>query len=99
VKLSTVGLQVLTALAAQPTASFSGAEISLALSVVSGTLYPMLIRFEKAGLLSSEWETEDASALGRPRRKYYQISPVGQSRVAAEQSKINASPHLLGVPA
>ncbi|MEU9100469.1 PadR family transcriptional regulator [Streptomyces sp. NPDC048361] len=41
------------------------------------TLYPLLRRLEKQGLLTSEWNTEEA----RP-RKFYQVSPEG-SRVLA----------------
>lgn len=46
--------------------------------VVDGnTLYPLLRRLEKQGLLTSEWNTEES----RP-RKFYRTSPEG-SRVRA----------------
>lgn len=38
-----------------------------------GTLYPLLRRLEKQGLLESKWDTRDA----RP-RKYYLISDTGR---------------------
>jgi DNA-binding PadR family transcriptional regulator len=41
--------------------------------VEEGTLYPLLRRLEKQGLLASEWEIGEA----RP-RKYYRISPLGR---------------------
>lgn len=41
--------------------------------VEEGTLYPLLRRLEKQGLLASEWEIGEA----RP-RKYYHISPAGR---------------------
>lgn len=41
--------------------------------VNEGTLYPMLRRLEKQGLLQSRWEVEGS----RPRR-YYALSPKGQ---------------------
>jgi DNA-binding PadR family transcriptional regulator len=41
--------------------------------VDANTLYPMLRRLEKQGLLSSEWDTEGA----RP-RKYYRTSAQGE---------------------
>ncbi|GAB1422010.1 PadR family transcriptional regulator [Anaerolineales bacterium] len=45
----------------------------LGLNVEEGTLYPLLRRLEKQGLLESEWEVGEA----RP-RKYYKISVLGQ---------------------
>jgi DNA-binding PadR family transcriptional regulator len=43
------------------------------LDIEEGTLYPLLRRLEKQGLLESEWEVSES----RP-RKYYRISPVGR---------------------
>ncbi len=43
------------------------------LDVEEGTLYPLLRRLEKQGLLESEWEVGET----RP-RKYYKISKQGQ---------------------
>jgi PadR family transcriptional regulator PadR len=43
------------------------------LDIEEGTLYPLLRRLEKQGLLESEWEVGEA----RP-RKYYRISPLGR---------------------
>jgi DNA-binding PadR family transcriptional regulator len=43
------------------------------LEIEEGTLYPLLRRLEKQGLLESEWEVGDA----RP-RKYYRISAAGR---------------------
>jgi len=39
----------------------------------AGTLYPLLRRLEKQGLLGSEWETGGAKP-----RKYYAITPMGK---------------------
>jgi PadR family transcriptional regulator, regulatory protein PadR len=43
------------------------------LDIEEGTLYPLLRRLEKQGLLESEWETSET----RP-RKYYRISTQGR---------------------
>lgn len=40
--------------------------------IEAGTLYPLLRRLEKQGLLTSEWDTQDS----RP-RKYYVLSASG----------------------
>ncbi|WP_193613038.1 PadR family transcriptional regulator [Nocardioides lijunqiniae] len=41
--------------------------------VDANTLYPLLRRLEKQGLLSSEWNTDES----RP-RKFYVVSPLGE---------------------
>lgn len=41
-------------------------------SVDGNTLYPLLRRLEKQGLLTSEWNTDES----RP-RKFYRVSPKG----------------------
>lgn len=47
------------------------------LEIEEGTLYPLLRRLEKQGLLESEWEVGEA----RP-RKYYRISSLGRDVLA-----------------
>ncbi|MFE9637989.1 PadR family transcriptional regulator [Nocardiopsis alba] len=42
-------------------------------SVDGNTLYPLLRRLEKQGLLTSEWNTDEA----RP-RKFYKVGPDGE---------------------
>ena len=44
------------------------------MDIEQGTLYPLLRRLEKQGLLVSEWRVEE----GRPRR-YYRISSAGEA--------------------
>ncbi|MGG5257391.1 PadR family transcriptional regulator [Phycicoccus avicenniae] len=46
--------------------------------VDANTLYPLLRRLEKQGLLTAEWNTEES----RP-RKFYRTSPAGESVLAA----------------
>ncbi|CAM4273326.1 PadR family transcriptional regulator [Paenibacillus tarimensis] len=43
-------------------------------SIDAGTLYPLLRRLEKQGLLESRWDTDQT----RP-RKYYLLSPMGRT--------------------
>jgi DNA-binding PadR family transcriptional regulator len=51
---------------------------SVGFPVEEGTLYPILRRFEKQGVLTSRWDTDGA----RP-RKYYELSEDGRARKAA----------------
>lgn len=55
----------------------SGADIMRRVSLSSGTVYPLLLRFEGGHLLESEWETEDPRDLERPRRRLYSLTPQG----------------------
>jgi hypothetical protein len=55
----------------------AGADIMKRASVSSGTLYPLLIRFEEAGILDSDWERQAPEHLGRPRRRLYRLTASG----------------------
>jgi PadR family transcriptional regulator PadR len=56
-----------------------------------GTLYKALGRMEAAGLLQSHWEEADqALAEGRPRRRLYRVTGVGEralSTIKAESGR------------
>lgn len=79
-KISAQGAAVLrTFLDAYPE-QLTGSEVMDKLSVASGTLYPILARFEAAAWLSSRWEKGDPMELGRPRRRYYQLTALGANR-------------------
>jgi DNA-binding PadR family transcriptional regulator len=77
VRLSHHSLTVLKVFYDDPRASLSGSDIMQKTDMLSGTLYPILIRFENAGLLKSKQEPGTASSLGRPRRRLYKITPEG----------------------
>ncbi len=63
--------------------------------VDANTLYPLLRRLEKQGLLTSDWNTEDA----RP-RKFYSVSAAGHrvlERLTTEWMRLDADlARLLG---
>lgn len=71
------GLKVLHCFVQGMAREYSGAEIARQTKLLSGSLYPILIRFEEAGWLTSRWEKEEPTALGRPRRRLYRISGAG----------------------
>jgi DNA-binding PadR family transcriptional regulator len=59
------------------------------ISVDANTLYPLLRRLEKQGLLTSDWNTEDT----RP-RKYYATTAAGREmagRLASDWARLNAA--------
>lgn len=57
---------VLSELARDPTAERYGYDVAKATGLASGTLYPILVRLEKRGLLEARWELGS----GRPRHVY-----------------------------
>lgn len=62
---------------------------SKGLSIDEGTLYPLIRRLEKQGLLSSEWRKEQ-----KRKKRYYQISELGKtvlSLLVREWSTLNES--------
>jgi PadR family transcriptional regulator, regulatory protein PadR len=79
-RITTQTLKVLALLMSPTQDEISGAEIGRATKLASGTLYPILLRLEEAGWLESRWETEDPQELGRPRRRFYQITGVGMRK-------------------
>lgn len=44
------------------------------LVVVEGTIYPLLSRLQKDGLLAHEWQESEQG----PPRKYYKVTPFGE---------------------
>lgn len=68
---------VLRALLEHPAQEMYGLEICAAAELPSGTIHPILARLERAGWLDSRWEAVDPKEQGRPRRRYYRLSPDG----------------------
>ena len=52
-----------------------------------GTLYKALGRMQQAGLLESRWEDPDAAtAEGRPRRRLYHVTGLGEQALAVSDA-------------
>jgi len=71
---------VLRALLDQPAKEMYGLEICQKAGLPSGTIHPILARLEKAEWLESRWEEISPHEEGRPRRRYYRLSPGGAVR-------------------
>lgn len=90
--MSATTLAVLAALADGVSYGF---DIMDATGLPSGTVYPILARFEERGLVASNWEDPRAhQAEGRPARRYYRITRAGRSALASELERVRA----LGLP-
>lgn len=48
--------------------------------IKGGTLYPLLARLERAGLVGTRWEPGEQG----PGRKYYELSPAGRELLAVQ---------------
>lgn len=81
-------LKVLRLYLTTPRAERSGAEISKETKVGAGTLYPMLARLEEAGWFTSDWENVDPKEVGRPRRRFYRLTGLGETRARAALSEL-----------
>ena len=88
IRLSNAALRVLLAIWQGPQGGLSGAQISKATSVGSGTLYPLLARLEKAGWLVGDWEAVDPRQVQRPRRRFYRLTALGGASARDEFSKL-----------
>jgi PadR family transcriptional regulator PadR len=88
VRLTQPMLKVLRFLLETPREGRSGAEISRATRVGSGTLYPMLARLENADWLTSEWEAVNPAEVGRPRKRFYKLTALGQRSATAALAEL-----------
>jgi PadR family transcriptional regulator PadR len=87
-------LKVLMAVAECDGGEISGAQISLSSKLRSGTLYPILMRLERAGWLDSKWEAGEPEQLGRPRRRFYRFTALGAKEARSSFREIAPSKDL-----
>ncbi len=78
-RVSAKGLKVLHAFVEAGNRELSGADVADRTAILSGTLYPILIRFRSAGWLKDRWEDDEPVELGRPKRRYYKLTAAGQA--------------------
>jgi len=69
--------KVLAAFLADPGMDRYGLDLIRVTGHPSGTLYPILIRLQRAGWVAAHWEEIDPVAAGRPARRYYRLTPDG----------------------
>jgi DNA-binding PadR family transcriptional regulator len=73
--LSPAAKQVLAALLDSAGSWSYGYDLAKITGIKSGTLYPLLIRFEKRGLLETDWQPP--AEPGRPPRHIYKLTAAG----------------------
>ena len=90
-RLSPQTLLILECFLARPTAWRYGYDLSRETALKSGTLYPLLMRLAKYGLLETKWvATED----GVPPRHTYRLTAKGMELARAQQPAARASVKL-----
>jgi DNA-binding PadR family transcriptional regulator len=84
---------VLHALLVKPQRELYGLEICQAAGFPSGTIHPILARLERVGWLVSRWEDANPQVEGRPRRRYYKLTPEGidEGRQALANARTQAT--------
>jgi PadR family transcriptional regulator PadR len=87
-RLSPQTLRVLERFIEGPTAWRYGYELSRETGLKSGTLYPILMRLAKYGLLETKWVTTED---GVPPRHTYRLTPNGVALVRSTFADSRAS--------
>ena len=73
-----------------------GFDIMDATGLPSGTVYPILRRLDREGLVKSEWERQAAAQREqRPPRRYYEITADGDAMLADAAQRFRALEHAV----
>ena len=89
-RITSQGMRVLDTFVQAGHIELSGADISERTGMLSGTLYPILIRFHAANWLTDRWENDDPAELGRPKKRFYRLTPSGRRAYQRGQTKAMA---------
>jgi DNA-binding PadR family transcriptional regulator len=75
-----------------------GFDVMDATGLPDGTVYPILRRLERRGVLEGAWEDEErARREHRPPRRYYRLTPLGEEAVAEVVDRFPALVRLFGL--
>lgn len=67
-----------------------GFDVMDASGLPDGTVYPVLRRLEAAGMLSADWEDEQAArAEKRPARRYYRLTADGERVLGVARARFH----------
>lgn len=73
-----------------------GFDIMQVTGLPSGTIYPALRRLESLGFVTSDWEKDlNARKEGRPRRRYYTLTPAGRRHLKVSEARVQAVGRLM----
>lgn len=84
-----LGMTSLQILGAIRSGTCYGLDIVTRTGLPSGTVYPTLGRLKQSGLVKARWEDQRiAEREGRPRRRYYELTSVGEHALAKGASQV-----------
>jgi len=76
-----------------------GFDIMDATGLPDGTVYPILRRLERRGVLTGTWEDESrAKSEHRPQRRYYVLTPLGEESMADVEGRFPTLLRLFDSP-
>jgi DNA-binding PadR family transcriptional regulator len=96
--MTTQTLLVLSAMLTDPDTDWYGFELSKRSGLKPGTIYPILDRLLKVDWLERRWEEIDPTIAGRPRRRLYRLTCVGERAAQLALSEHVASLRLPDPP-
>lgn len=77
-----------------------GFDVMDATGLPDGTVYPILRRLERRGVLEGAWEDDAvARAEQRPARRYYRLTPVGEEAMGEVTARFPALVRLFAAGA
>jgi PadR family transcriptional regulator, regulatory protein PadR len=74
---------IVQAMLKDPARELYGLELSEETGLLPGTAYPILLRLENEGWVTSRWEDIDPRAEKRPARRYYRLTTAGAAHASA----------------
>jgi PadR family transcriptional regulator, regulatory protein PadR len=92
VRVSFQTLKLLRVFLDDPSAQRYGLQLASEADLKTGTIYPALARLEQAGWLESHWESVNPARQGRPRRRLYRLTALGEQTAAALLDAVAVSP-------
>ncbi|MGD8360984.1 MAG: PadR family transcriptional regulator [Gemmatimonadota bacterium] len=76
-----------------------GFDVMDATGLPDGTVYPILRRLERRGVLEGAWEeAEKARSENRPPRRYYRLTPLGEASMEEVLQRFPVLVKVFGEP-
>lgn len=63
-----------------------GRQLAAVAGLPTGTVYPLLDKWEREGVLTSCWEVIDPAVEGRPARRYWKFTSEGAALAAEDRA-------------
>jgi PadR family transcriptional regulator, regulatory protein PadR len=91
-RMTMLTLKVLRVMLEEPASDHYGLDLAKRAGTKIGSVYPILLRLEHAGWLTSHQEEVDPAEAGRPRRRLYRLTETGVQ--AAREAILDAQRDL-----